>query len=83
MFIGNKVKAFVQEYGIKSIRSSPYYAQANGQNEATNKVLIDMIKRTIDDQLRKWHEELSKVLWAYKNSKKKATSLTPFKLTYG
>ena len=80
MFIGDKVKSFVQEYGIKLIHSSPYYAQANGQIEATNKVLIDMVKRTIDDQLRKWHEALSKILWAYRNSKNKATGLTPFRL---
>ena len=41
-----------------------------------------MIKRTIDDQLRKWHEVLSKLLWAYRNSRDKAIGLTPFKLTY-
>ena len=83
MFIGDKVKSFVQEYGIRLIHLSPYYAQANGQTEATNEVLIDMIKRTIDDQPRKWHEALSEVLWAYRNSKNKATGLTPFRLTYG
>ena len=49
MFTRDKVKLFVQEYGIKLIHSSLYYAQANGQAEVTNKVLIDMIKRTIDD----------------------------------
>ena len=30
IFIGDKVKAFVQEYGIRLIHSSPYYAQVNG-----------------------------------------------------
>ena len=69
MFTGDKVKSFIQEYGIRLIHSSPYYAQANGQGEATNKVLIDMTKRTIDDQSRKWHKALSEVLWAYRNSK--------------
>ena len=71
MFTKDKVKLFVQEYGIKLIHSSLYYAQANGQAEVTNKVLIDMIKRTIEDQLRKWHKALFEVLWAYKNSKTK------------
>ena len=80
MLTGDKVKSFVQEYRIKQIHSSPYYAQANGQIEATNKVLIDIIKRTIDDRPKKWHEALSEVFWAYRNSKKKATSLTPFRL---
>ena len=83
MFAGNKVKSFVQEYGIMLIHSSPYYAQTNGQAEATNKALINMIKRIIDDQLRKWKEALIEVLWAYRNSKNKGTCLTSFRLTYG
>ena len=41
-----------------------------------------MIKKTINDKLRKWHKILSKVLWAYKNFKNNATSLTPYQLTY-
>ena len=35
MLTRDKVKSFVQEYGIKLIHSSPYYAQANGQAKAT------------------------------------------------
>ena len=62
MFTWDKVKLFVQEYEIRLIHLSPYYAQANSQAKATNKVLIDMIKRTIDDQPRKWHKALSEVL---------------------
>ena len=42
-----------------------------------------MIKRTVKDQPRKQHEALSMVLWAYRNTKNKATGLTPFRLTYG
>ena len=53
MFIDDKVKSFIQEYGIKLTHLLPYYAQANGQAEATKKVLIDMIKRTVDNQFRK------------------------------
>ena len=72
-FTSDKVKAFMQEYGIRLIYSSPYYAQANAQAKATIKILIDMIKGTIEDQPRKWHEVLSEVLWAYRNSRNKAT----------
>jgi len=35
--------------GISLIQSSPYYAQANGQAEASNKSLIKLIKRKIDE----------------------------------
>ena len=30
IFTSDKMKAFVQEYGIRLIHSSPYYVQANG-----------------------------------------------------
>ena len=49
IFTVDKVKSFIQEHGIKLIHSSPYYAQANNQAEATNKVLINMIKKIIDE----------------------------------
>ena len=31
---------------------------------------------------RSWHESLDQVLWAYQNSPKGVTSVTPFKLVY-
>jgi hypothetical protein len=42
--------------------SSPYYAQANGQAESTNKVLIKVMKNKIEDHPRRWHEVLSEAL---------------------
>lgn len=83
MFTGEKVVAIAQQYGIKMIHSCPYYAQANGQAEATNKILIDTIKRNIEEKPRKWHETLYEALWAYRNSKVNATKITPYQLTYG
>lgn len=32
---------------IKLLNSSPYYAQANGQAEVSNKILIMLIKRKL------------------------------------
>jgi hypothetical protein len=68
---------------IKLMNSSPYYAQANGQTEASNKVLIKIIKKRNEDNPRKWHEKLSEALWAHRTSRHGATKVTPFKLVYG
>jgi hypothetical protein len=43
MFTSDEFKTFAAELGIK-LNSSPYYAQANGQAEASNKRLIKVIK---------------------------------------
>jgi transposase InsO family protein len=51
VFISEEFKKFAADMGIKLIRSSPYYAQANGQAEASNQSLIKLIKRKIDEYL--------------------------------
>jgi hypothetical protein len=68
---------------IKLMNSSPYYAQANGQAEASNKVLIKIIKKRIKDNPRRWHEKLLEALWAHRTSRHRATKVTPFGLLYG
>jgi hypothetical protein len=68
---------------IKLLNSYPYYAQANGQAEASNKVLIKIIKKMIKDNRRRWHDKLSEALWALRTSRHGATKVTPFELVYG
>jgi hypothetical protein len=41
--------------GIKLLNSSPYYAQANGQAEASNKIMIKIIQKKIDQKPKRWH----------------------------
>ena len=62
---------------------SPYYAQANGQAEATNKTVINIIEKMIKENPRSWDTVLSEALWAYWTSKRSSTGVTPFLLTYG
>jgi hypothetical protein len=68
---------------IKLIRSSPYYAQANGQAEASNQIIIKLIKGKIDEHPRRWHEVLSEALWAHRISCHGATKTSPYHLVYG
>jgi len=70
-------------YKIKLLNSSPCYAQANGQAESSNKTLINLIKKKIEDNLRRWHEVFSKALQSYRISRHCATKVTPFELVCG
>ncbi|XP_027343131.1 uncharacterized protein LOC113855699 [Abrus precatorius] len=83
VFVGRKVTQYAESLNIKMITSTLYYAQANGQVEAVNKILIKLIKKHIGSKPRNWHETLNQVLWAYRNSPKEATGTTPFRLVYG
>jgi len=82
-FISKEVCDFAESYKIKILNSSPYYAQANGQAESSNKILIKLIKKKIEENPRRWHEVLSEALWAHHISRHGATKVTPFELVYG
>jgi hypothetical protein len=48
-FMSQQFKAFVTSLRIKLVNSLPYYAQSNGQAKASNKILIKLIKKKIDE----------------------------------
>jgi hypothetical protein len=83
VFISEQFRKFIADVGIKLIRSSLYYAQANGQVEASNQSLIKLIKRKIDEHPRRWHEILSEALWAHRISCHGAMKTLPYHLVYG
>jgi hypothetical protein len=83
VFISEEFREFTADVGIKLIRSSPYYAQTNGQAEASNQSLIKLIKRKIDEHPRRWHKVLSEALRAHRISCHGATKTSPYHLVYG
>ncbi|XP_058741054.1 uncharacterized protein LOC131613396 [Vicia villosa] len=56
---------------------------ANGQVEAANKVIINLIKKHVGRKPKNWHQTLNHILWACGTSPKEATNTTPFRLTFG
>ncbi|XP_070052206.1 uncharacterized protein [Nicotiana tomentosiformis] len=68
---------------IKQITSAPYHPAANGQAESINKVIINNLKKRLEESKGKWPEVLPGVLWAYRTTTKTSTGETPFLLVYG
>ena len=83
MFTRDEMTYFAKDYGIQLIRSTPFYSQANGQTKASNKVLINIMEKMLEDNTRDWHSILSEILWAYRTSKRDSTGVSPYSLTYG
>jgi transposase InsO family protein len=52
-FMSHQFREFVGSLRIKLMNSSLYYAQSNGQAEASNKILIKLIKKKIDESPRR------------------------------
>jgi hypothetical protein len=81
--VSHQFRGFVESRKIKLLNSSPYYVQANCQAEASNKVLIKIIKKRIKDNPRRWHEKLLEAFWVHRTSRHEAMKVTPFELVYG
>jgi hypothetical protein len=81
-FMSHQIREFTVSIEIKLMNSSHNYAQSNNQAKASNKVLIKIIKKRIEDNPRRWHEKLSEALWVHRTSRHGATKVTPFELVY-
>ncbi|KAI5311615.1 hypothetical protein L3X38_040788 [Prunus dulcis] len=51
--------------------------------EASNKVILNCLKKRLEGAEGKWVDELPGVLWAYRTTKRRSTGETSFSLAYG
>uniref|UniRef100_A0A2N9IX95 Uncharacterized protein n=1 Tax=Fagus sylvatica TaxID=28930 RepID=A0A2N9IX95_FAGSY len=82
-FTSKPFTKYCSELGIKNVYSSPAYPQSNGQAEASNKTVLDGIKKRLEDAKGRWVEELPNVLWTFRTTPRRSTGETPFSLVYG
>ncbi|KAI5344032.1 hypothetical protein L3X38_011909 [Prunus dulcis] len=81
-FISKQITTFFKKFGIKQHLSTPRYPQGNGQAEASNRIILDCLKKRLEDAEGKWVDELPGVLWAYRTTKRRSTGETPFSIAY-
>ncbi|CAL9024993.1 unnamed protein product [Prunus brigantina] len=82
-FVGRQITTFLTKNGIKPHLSTPRYSQGNGQEEASNKIMLDCLKKRLKGAQGKWVDELPGVLWSFRTTKRISTYETPFCMTYG
>uniref|UniRef100_A0A2N9FKJ9 Integrase catalytic domain-containing protein n=1 Tax=Fagus sylvatica TaxID=28930 RepID=A0A2N9FKJ9_FAGSY len=73
---------FCSGLGIKNFFSSPAYPQSNGQTEVSNEVILDGVKKRLEEAKGRWVEELPSVMWTHRTTKRRSTEETPFALAY-
>lgn len=56
-FVNHVVKLLSMEFKIFHSLSSPYYPRANGQAEATNKILVFLIYKNYEIKQEDWEEK--------------------------
>ncbi|XP_020973549.1 uncharacterized protein LOC107646977 isoform X3 [Arachis ipaensis] len=82
-FTDNKLCSFLKNFYIKHRFSSVEHPQTNGQAEAANRVILQAIKKKLNDAKGEWAELIPEILWGYNTTIQTTTGETPFKLVYG
>ena len=82
-FSSVEITNFCFEYEITVSHSSDYFPQGNGQEESSNKNLINIVKKLVSDNQKTWHKKIHEALWADRVTPKRAIGISPFELVYG
>ena len=76
-FDSGPFKKSCSDFGIRNHFSSP------AQVESSNKVILNGIKKRLEEAKGRWVEELPTVLWTFRTTPRSSTGKTPYSLTYG
>jgi hypothetical protein len=82
-FSSTLLTEFALDKGIIIRYSANYYPQGNGVAESTNKNLVRILKKTVADNQRNWHNLLHNALWEDRVTPKEAIGNSPYFLVYG
>eukprot|EP00253_Pinus_taeda_P009819 PITA_09819 len=82
-FKSRKMINFCHKFHIILGHSSAYYPQGNGLAKSSNKILINIIKKMLEENKKNWHRKLTNALWTDRLSTKKSIGMSPYQLVYG
>ena len=77
-FKSKKMISFYHKYHISLNHFTAYYPQGNGLVESSNKILVRIIKKLLEDNKRAWHTMMKYALWADIINIKRAIGMLPF-----
>ena len=82
-FINKIVHELSTYYVVVHKKCTPYYPQANGLAESTNKTLQTILKKIVNENHTDWDQKLNSALWAYPTWYKTSIKSTLFRLAFG
>ena len=63
--------------------TSAFHPESNGQTEATNSTILDLLRSYTVDNQANWDQHLPLLQFAYNNTPRSATNKAPFEIVYG
>ena len=82
-FDSKAFRRYCCELGITNKYSTRAYPQGNEQADAVNKVIVNGLKKKLDDAKGRWVEEMPHILQTYRTTPRQSIGETPFAMTYG
>eukprot|EP00253_Pinus_taeda_P016485 PITA_16485 len=82
-FRSKKMVSFCHKFHITLGHSTAYYPQGNVLDESSNKSLVNMIKKVLEENKKNWHKKLVNALWADRLTTKRSIGVSPYELVYG
>eukprot|EP00253_Pinus_taeda_P015248 PITA_15248 len=82
-FRSKKMVSFCHKFHFTLGHSTAYYPQGNGLAESSNKSLVNMIKKVLEENKKNWHKKLVNALWADRLTTKRSIRVSPYELVYG
>lgn len=75
-------KAFYEQWKIKLKFAFVAHPESNRHPEATNKAILNALKRKIEGKKGTWVKEIPGILWCSRTTHKEETRETPFHMAY-
>ena len=75
--------ALCTNLGSRMDFTSAFHPESNGQTEATNSTILDLLRSYTLDNQANWDQHLPFVQFAYNNTPHSATNKAPFEIVYG
>ncbi|GKV49807.1 hypothetical protein SLEP1_g56538, partial [Rubroshorea leprosula] len=82
-FMSHFWRTLWRKMGTQLQFSSASHPQTDGQTEAINKILGNLLRSFVGKNLRQWDLVLAQVEFAYNNCSNQATGKCPFEVVYG
>eukprot|EP00253_Pinus_taeda_P036245 PITA_36245 len=82
-FKSKRMINFFHKFHITLGHSTAYYPQGNGLAESSNKSLINIIKKVLEENKKNWHKKLTNAIWVDRLTTKRSIRMSPYELVYG
>ena len=82
-FKSKRLISFFHQYHITLGHFTAYYPRGNVLAESSNKSIVRIIKKVLQENKRSWHLKLKYALWADRVSTKRSIGTSPYELVYG